>query len=440
MERNTVIAMEQTSFSREYYRRSQEVLNTALDSAPAYHAWRRFDPGRDVAVDDRYAALPLLDKEDIRSHFPQGLVPGSRSVSEGLAFGEIEYVQTSGTTSEKVTNLWNQSWWNASEAASWRLNSHTSHLDHVHREAQLASALSVGFLSKDDLPMQDRILNDRFLFLNEKATALEWTDIHYRRMASELNEFRPAILEANPSLLARLCWWALDNHVAIHPPQVIVITYEFFSRLHLKAIRRVFPAPVISSYGSTESGYIFMQCEHGTFHQNTEFCRVDFLPLKEIHGGPALGRIAVTTFGNPWMSLIRFDVGDLVRLKPDAACPCGRNEGFMAAAIEGRTCNITLSGTGRLVTTGQVDGVLSGIDGLRDYQLIQQSAANYLLRVSAKEESRSVADGCRRALRLLYGPDSGIEIEFCDNLAPTPSGKYRRTYAEFDTEIQDFSA
>jgi phenylacetate-coenzyme A ligase PaaK-like adenylate-forming protein len=432
--------MQQPFFRSEYYRRSKEALNTALDSAPAYAAWRRFDPGRDVAVDRRYAALPLLHKENIRTHFPQGLVPGRRNVTEGLASGEIEYVETSGTTAEKVTNIWNQSWWNAAEAASWKLNSHTSHLDHTHREAQLASALSIGFLSKDDLPVEARILNERFLFLNEKATALEWTDTHYRRMVSELNEFQPAILEANPSLLARLCWWAFDNNVAIAQPQVILITYEFFSRLHLSAIRRIFRVPVISSYGSTECGYVFMQCEYGTFHQNTDFCRVDFLPLKETGSAPALGRIVVTTFGNPWMSLIRFDVGDIVRLKPEASCPCGRDEGFMASSIEGRTDNITLTTTGRLVTTRQVDRTVSEVDGVRDYQLIQRAESSYLLRVSAKEETRTVADSCRQAVRQLYGSGSGAAIEFCRDLAPAPSGKYRRTYAEFDINLLDFSA
>jgi hypothetical protein len=30
---------------------------------------------------------------------------------------------TSGTADESVTNIWNQDWWNASEPASWSLNS-----------------------------------------------------------------------------------------------------------------------------------------------------------------------------------------------------------------------------------------------------------------------------------------------------------------------------
>ncbi len=422
--------MQKPYFSAEYYQISHEALDAALDTVPAYRPWRACDPGRHVPADERYAALPLLTKQDMRDHFPQGLVPGNRNVTAGLELGEIEYVQTNGTTSEKVTNLWNQSWWNASEAASWKLNAHTAHLDHSCREAQLASALSVGFLSRSDLPMQSRLLNGRLLFLNEKATALEWTDVHYARMAAELGQFKPEILEANPSLLARLCWWALDNRISLYSPRVILITYELPSAMHLQCIRRALRAPVVSSYGTTEAGYIFMQCEQGTFHQNTGFCRVDFMPLQDLHGGPALGRIAVTPFHNPWTALIRFDVGDLVR-RGNAACPCGRREGWHLTAVEGRAADCTLSLTGRLVTTARVDDALSAVGGLRDYELVQQTPERYCLRIVAEGRTRAQIDACRQALQSVYGRAAGIEIDFCDDIEPAVSGKYRRTHARF---------
>jgi phenylacetate-CoA ligase len=429
--------MQKPYFSREYYQHSRDTLNTALDTVPAYRTWSAFDPGREACVDERYAALPLLTKKDMREHFPQGLVPDNRRVAEGLEIGEIEYVQTNGTTSEKVTNLWNQSWWNASEASSWKLNTHTAQLDHSCREAQLASALSVGFLSPSDLPMKSRLLNGRLLFLNEKATALEWTDFHYARMASELSEFKPQILEVNPAMLARLCWWAHDHHISLYSPQVIVITYELISKLQLQCIRRVMKSPVVSSYGTTETGYVFMQCEHGTLHHNTGFCRVDFMPLKELHGAPALGRLAVTPFHNPWMSLIRFDVGDLVRLDSAAACPCGRREGWRLSAVEGRVVDSTFSLTGRLVTTAQVDEALSPVSGLRDYELVQRTPERYCIKIIAEGHARDQIAACRKALHSVYGRDADIEIDVCAEIAPAASGKYRRTHAQFPLEPED---
>jgi phenylacetate-coenzyme A ligase PaaK-like adenylate-forming protein len=424
--------MKKPYYSDKYYKNSTEALDIALETAPAYRSWKEFDPGKDTSIDERYAAMPVLTKKEIREHFPGGVVPHGKNLAEGIENGEIEFVETSGTTAEKITNVWNQHWWNASEAASWKLNVHSSHLNHTFREAQLASALSVGFNSSDDLPMHARILNERFLFLNEKVSAHEWTDVHYERMIRELREFKPAVLEGNPSLISRLAWWAIDNKMKVYQPQVVLFTYELPSALQLRGIKKVFGVPMASSYGSTETGYVFMQCEHGTFHQNTDFCRVDFEPLMDLHGGPALGRILVTTFHNPWTSLIRFDVGDLVRLHESGLCPCGRREGLMLDSIEGRAANAVFTTQGSLVTTKQLDDILAGSEVIRDYHLDQLSNKEYNFKIIALNNSDTFKVKILNEMYSLFGNDASINIEFCKDILPGPSGKYRRTGAHFD--------
>ena len=57
-------------------------------------------------------------------------------------------------------------------------------------------------------------------------------------MAQELKIFQPAILEANPSLLARLAFWAWDEGVELYSPKAIIFTYEFPSQIHISAIKR----------------------------------------------------------------------------------------------------------------------------------------------------------------------------------------------------------
>ena len=133
------------TITREYQDHCLETLETALNLVPMYDSWREFDPGEDSSVDARYAALPTLTKPDIRQHFPYGVVPRGLDLNSALAKGEVSFVKTSGTADESLTNLWNQEWWNASERASWALNAHAvGVLTGSHREAILASALSVG--------------------------------------------------------------------------------------------------------------------------------------------------------------------------------------------------------------------------------------------------------------------------------------------------------
>jgi phenylacetate-CoA ligase len=430
----------QHRYPPEYYRKSLDVLETSLGLG-AYRSWRAFDPGDGFSVDERYAGLPALTKADIRRHFPRGFVPSGRDVKKGLETGEIQYAHTSGSSSAfRVTNIWNQRWWDASERASWKLNSYAASLaTGTHPEAILANPRNVGFISDDgDLPLEKRRLG-RFLYLNEKSEPPRWTPRIMERMVRELEMFRPVILEANPSLLARLSRYIAAGRQVPFQPGLIVFTYEYPSRLHLKQIQRVFHSPLASSYGTTETGYVFMQCEAGKFHENAECCRVDIQPLKAEHGGPDLGRILVTTFDNPWYYMLRFDVGDLARLDKDRRCPCGRNSGIILAAIEGRFISATLACDGHLVTLRRLDDAVSAIEGLDEYRLEQAAPGVYQLYLVSPRRDRAELDReAGEKLRDIYGKEADITVIYEESLSPEDSGKYSLAKTLFPLKIEDY--
>ena len=427
-------------FSSDYNSRSQEVLEIALSQVAAYKAWQDFDPGREYPIDIRYAAMPALTKSDIRQYFPQGLLPGKRDIGLGLANGEIEFVKSSGTVDDKVTNIWNQKWWNDSERASWKLNSHASKVaTGNHREAILANPLNVGYVSDTvELPMEKRRLA-RFLYLNEKTDPLLWSAEHMDRMIRELEVFQPIVLEAKPSLLSKLCRYIAASKKVVFQPELIVLTYEYPSNFHYRQIRRVFKVPIASSYGTTETGYVFMQCEEGKFHQNSELCRVDFQPLKPEHGGPGLGRILVTTFNNSWYHIVHFDVGDLVRIDESGKCACGRDSGMILSAIEGRVANVTLTGTGRLVSLRELDEALSVLEGIDEYRLEQVSEGVYQLQlVSQRPDKDRLSKEASEILKKLYGQGARVSIIYEDAISPESSGKYSLAKTLFSVGIEPY--
>lgn len=428
------------AFPKTYYTQSQILLETALASVPGYATWRRDDPDQIHNVDLRFAAMPVLTKENLRAHFPRGFLYPDRDLEAGLASKDIQFVKTSGSSGEQVTNIWNQIWWNKSEAASWQLNNYARAISTgTPREAILASPLSVGFKSdRGDLPMERRLL-DRFLFLNDLVDPLAWTDSYMDRMIDEINIFRPVSLEANPSLLSKLCRYIAQNNRSIFQPSLIIITYELMSRLHLKYIRAVFDSPLASSYGSTETGYVFMECEAGKLHQNIDFCRVDFQPLKKKHGGPLIGRILVTVFQNPWTAIIRYNVGDLVHIDESQLCPCGRKQGLILSSIEGRTIDLTLTTAGFAVTQRMADEVISGIDNIQEYKLVQTGPGAYdLYIVCIESRLHDITLRADQVLRELYGQDANITVKQVDAVAPEASGKYRLVSAEFGIDEERF--
>ena len=182
-----------------------------------------------------------------------------------------------------------------------------------------------------------------------------------------------------------------------------------------------------------------MECEHGRFHQNVEFCRVDFQPFNEQHGGPQIGRILISTFGHPWCVLVRFDPGDLVRLDDRGPCPCGRTEGLTVSAIEGRIINLTLTPDGIAVTQQHVDAALLAVEDIVEYRLDQLGPADYALRIVAEDGNpAAVANAAADALRGLYGPRATVTVECVPYLAPEPSGKHRLARAHFPVNAEQF--
>ena len=428
-------------FPKEYYERSSMILNTALSKIAMYQSWKSLDPGPKYPIDIRFAAMPALTKKNIRDNFPQGVVPSDMDIEQGLANGEIQLVETSGTTDDKVTNIWNQKWWDASERASWQLNSYMSKIaTGNHREAILVNPRNVGTISDNvDLPVEKRRLA-RFLYLNEKTDPLNWSNAIMDRMIRELDTYQPAVLEANPSYLARLCRYITDTNKTVFQPGAIVFTYEYPTIYHYRQIHRVFSKVLlISSYGSTETGYVFMQCEECKWHQNSEFCRVDFQPFLPEHGGPLLGRILVTPLNNPWSYLVRFDAGDIVRLEETGKCSCDRSSGLILASIAGRKANLTLTCSGRLVTLLELDTVMGRLKGIDMYKLIQTDKSNYELHlVSRAPEGKNLTEAVIPELKKLYGREAGITVIHDPDIAPENSGKYLVSGTLFPIDLNNY--
>ncbi len=268
------------------------------------------------------------------------------------------------------------------------------------------------------MSVRERTLG-RLLFLNEHADVASWRDETVRRMIGELRDYRPAILEAEPAYLAALCARAEALGLTLPRERVVVLTYAMPSRLERLRIQRALGASVVSSYGSTETGYVLVECERGRMHHVAASCRIDFVPLRN---QPNVGRLLVTPFGHPWACFLKFDVGDLARraLEP---CPCGRPGGAVER-IEGRVEEATIASDGRIVTAAELDDAIAATpssESVVSYQL-DQSADGLRLRMTAAGE----VDGDRltASLRALYGGEAPIAVQLVDALEPEPSGKY----------------
>lgn len=425
------------TFPEAHLRELGSALEDALGKVPFYARWKAKDPGPEAGVLERFRALPTLSRREMRAGFPRLFTPAGRELKTALESGEVELVATSGTTDDRVQVIWWQKWWDEQERAQYLcghpLASRVWSKD--FREAVLTTPVcSAGVCHIGDLPMKDRIW-ERMLFLNQKADPAHWNENELARMVFELGAYAPDALEADPAYLAALSRYALEKGAALHRPSYIGLTYEFISRTHLRAIRAAFgEVPLMNSYGSTEAGCLHMSCEHGRLHPNLYWTHCDVVPLAPEHGGPRLGRLVASVLKNPWLKLLRYETGDLVRLA-DAPCPCGR-AGESLLKIEGRMKDGTFAPDGKLVTVERVDAAIGEVDGLEQYQLVQEAPSRYLLRyVPAKDAPASIESALRERLAEVY-PGGELFIQRETAIAPEPSGKYRLTKSELPVEAR----
>jgi phenylacetate-CoA ligase len=415
-------------------------LDQTLTCVPFYKQWKVFDKGSSFSLADRMSALPVLTKRDLRANVPNGFIHEKYKCQEGFASGEIEMESTSGTAEERVSVVWYQKWWDKSEQAAARLNTTLKAVfQSNHREAVLTTPLCSGNICHiGEATMEERTIGN-LLFLNQTLDPTAWDNRSIHRMTEELKYFQPDIIEADPAYLAILSRMSLIAGYPLYQPKCIVLTYEFPSHTHYRQIHRAFPGiPVISSYGSTETGHVFTQCEAGNFHQNIATCHVDIQPFREEFGNPGAGRILVSTVGNPWFVLLRYDVGDLASVNSIAKCPCGRSEGLRVDGIEGRLRDITFDTKGRIVTVKHLDDALKPAEALLGYKVVQTAPQHYSMYFEAEPGAeRNLADVLSDILHTLYGKNAVIEISQNSALTPEQSGKFRLAHTAWELGTEE---
>jgi phenylacetate-CoA ligase len=311
-----------------HWERVRDEVARLLEEVPLYRRECELPASDPEAIAAWLSALPITHKRDLRRGFPKSVVRSSCDLKKEMAEGRVEIIATSGTTDDRLQVLWEWVWWDPQERQAMRLNARVAEtMKEDFREAVLTTPVCGGNLCHiGNLSVAERTI-DGMLFLNQTADPAHWNDQELDRMAREWNQLRPDGVEADPAYLAALC-----RHAGgLWSPRFVTLTYEQATRAHRRAIGAAIDSPLYSLYGATEAGVLFMECTAGRLHHNAH----SHIELLEF--APGIGRVVVTTLGRTWMPLLRYQLGDVVRLAPDSPCPCGLpKSGYELARIEGR--------------------------------------------------------------------------------------------------------
>jgi phenylacetate-CoA ligase len=407
------------TYSASHWQRVGEETRRMVAEVPLYRD--RPTPPADPSVLDAWLAqVPPVGKRDLRRGFPKALVRQHQDLHAAMREEQVTLLATSGTTADRLQVIWEWSWWDPQEREAMRLNARIgrSMRQAEYREAVLTTpACGGGTCHFGSQTVAERSI-DGMLFFNESADPTHWSDQECERMLREWSDFAPRGVEADPVYLAIIARAALQRGVRLPLPEFITLTYETTTRAMRRDIGRALDAPLFQLYGATEAGVLFMECEHGGLHPNEHHSHIDLVPVP---GSASLARVLVTTLGRPWMPLLRYDIGDVVRLAESRECQCGlQSDGPLLERVEGRSSDCT-EVNGETITPLMLDDAIHAALGpaatIEQWQL---NGDNLLVVDPASSESAAAAAHAVGALlaRRIRGEHSRA-------IAPEASGKYR---------------
>ena len=363
----------------------------------------------------RLTDLPRISKNQLREHSPEGFLPAGMELKDLLARGLIEEESTSGTSGASVRVVFGRSWWAEQEREALVRNPFLAELfgdRPTLRRAVLTTPGCSGVSCYNRwLNLDQRMLGDS-LFVNQSRIPFTLGEDKLSGMAKEVADWAPAFLDVDP---VHGAWFALhcERHGLRFPSLRFILTsYEYTSVIHRAIMERVFGVPVINLYGSSETGHLLIEVD-GAMQPSPGTA------LLETTAGEGLGELLVTTLTNPYLPLLRYEIGDYVELKPDGYRVHGRKRDALRAA------------DGSVLTTRMIDQAFAGTTGIAHYQLRQKpdgSAHLLLLPETEGDTLRTAQARLTNELGRLLG--AAVTAESVRLITPEDSGKFRLTVRE----------
>lgn len=361
------------------------------------------------------ADLPRITKSQLREHSPEGFLPDGLAVEALLARGLIEEESTSGTSGASVRVVFGKTWWAEQELRALRQNPLLAECFGDQTSLRRAVLTTPGCSGVSCyhrwLSLEQRTLGDS-RYVNQTRIPFSLGDDKLAVMADEVAAWEPAFLDVDP---VHGAWFALhcERHGRRFPSLRFILTsYEFTSLVHRTIMERVFGVPVIDLYGSSETGHLLVETD-GVMRPSPETA------LLESTSVDGIGELLVTTLTNPYLPLLRYEIGDYVE-RVDG--------GFL---VQGRKRDALRGADGRMITTRQVDAAFVGVRGIAHYQLRQRmdgSAHLSLLPEQAGDGLASAQATLVERLSVLLG--TPLTSDSVGLLTPEDSGKFRLTVRE----------
>ncbi len=236
----------------------------------------------------------------------------------------------------------------------------------------------------------------------------------------KMQQWQPKTILAYPSSLHQFAKYLNEQNLKPNWDLKGIISSAEMLYPHYRSLAEsTFSTKIYNRYGGREVGLIGMECGEGKMHIN---CRDIFLEIDSLDPYNIPGDILITQLNNYAMPFIRYRIGDIGRLSNER-CPCG-NQLPVLAELLGRSTATFRTKSGLLVHGGYFTQQFYNIEGVSQFQLIQDSFEKCTLKLVINEEwTEKTCDEIVLKIQAKMGTDVTVDVEYVEEIPLSKSGK-----------------
>lgn len=384
----------------ESLRRLDEFLHHAVEKSVFYHKYRG-------AKLDEFGFLEkkdLIDYLDSIATIKQG--EGVVSLTGGTTGTSMKVIYTKEDTQER-----------------------NALLDHFRATYGYELGKKVGWFSGKDIVSKRDISKgicfrddwfNKIRFYSTFHITVKNFDVYWNALIN----FSPEFLVGFPSSVYEICLIAKERglrfpgHIRAFFP-----TAETVLDNHRKVIADVLGCRVIDQYASSEGAPFILECTKGNLHIHP--LSGVFEVFDESGAESVEGEIVVTSFTTRGTPLIRYRIGDRLKLSSSKTCACGSCFP-MVEKIDGRNTDFIWSPENGRVNLGNISNCTKDTNGIIQFQIVQQRQREITIFLVKNDHYRVKDERVFLSnLKSRLGNSVSIRIEYRTEIPKEKSGKFR---------------
>lgn len=384
-----------------------ELLEAAVRHVPYYQSEPRYQ--RALKSTDLHD-VPVLSKQTVRSHMREMY---NRSITD------VRWAHTSGTTGK---------------ALQFPISMDCFQREYAFRELHLSWSGStfpgdrvafcqghpVAYYNRERPPFWIRDFATGSLMMS----SYHMSERNLSSYVAELERFKPDLLWGYPSSIYLLAKAYRRYGTGLLKIRAVYTASESVLDFQRREVSASFNCRLFDWYGNSEMCANIVECEYGERHLKLEHSFVEVLDEAGYPVGPGgSGRLVCTGFGNRAFPLIRYEIGDVVKLSAATESKCGR-AGTLVDHVFGRVEDYVIAADGRLV--GRLDHLFKDSTNIVEAQIVQRESGVVILRiVRTSEYGKRDEDAVRKEAELRLGSNTKIAFEYVNAIPRSANGKFR---------------